>query len=64
MGSVVLAIAAVPIEPFIVAWFSFTTVGAVIAWRLPHQPIGWLLLVDGLVEQTADGRFALAGEGD
>jgi A/G-specific adenine glycosylase len=22
------------------------------------------LLVDGLVEQTADGRFALAGEGD
>jgi A/G-specific adenine glycosylase len=22
------------------------------------------LLVDGLVEQTADGRFALAGEGE
>ena len=22
------------------------------------------LLVDGLVEQTADGRFALSGEGD
>ncbi|HNM85443.1 MAG TPA: A/G-specific adenine glycosylase, partial [Mycobacterium sp.] len=22
------------------------------------------LLVDGLVEQTSDGRFALAGEGD
>ena len=22
------------------------------------------LLLDGLVEQTADGRFALAGEGD
>ena len=22
------------------------------------------LLIDGLVEQTADGRFALAGEGD
>jgi len=66
VGSVVLAIAAVPIEPFIVAWFSFTTVGAVIAWRLPHQPIGWLLLVDGLVwlGGAAGRRFVVASGPD
>ena len=44
--------------------------------RVPQLDVAWLtdtaqrdraldsLLVDGLVEQTADGRFALAGEGD
>lgn len=49
MVSVVFAIAGAPTEPFVVAWLSFTTVGAMIVWLLPHQPIGWLLLVDGLV---------------
>jgi DNA-binding SARP family transcriptional activator len=28
---------------------AFTTVGAAVAWRLPRNPVGWLLLADGLV---------------
>ena len=47
--SLVLAIFAAQIEPLIVAWLAFTTVGAVIGWLLPRHPVGWLLLADGLV---------------
>lgn len=47
--SVAGAIWAFPAEPAILAWLSFTTVGGLVAWLRPSHPVGWLLLVDGLV---------------
>lgn len=44
-----LAVWAAGTDPSIVAWFSFTTMGAYLVWMRPRHPAGWLLLVDGLV---------------
>lgn len=43
------AIWAFPTDSASVTWLSFATVGALVAWRRPGHPVGWLLLIDGLV---------------
>jgi hypothetical protein len=49
VASVSLAAWAVPTEPVILAWVSFATVGALLVWLKPRHPVGWLLIVDGLI---------------
>jgi DNA-binding SARP family transcriptional activator len=47
--SVVTALWAAQNDPFVVLMLSFTTVGGLVAWLRPSHPVGWLLLIDGMV---------------
>lgn len=49
VASVSLAASAAPVEPSILAWLSFATVGALLVWLKPRHPVGWLLIADGLI---------------
>lgn len=43
-----------------VAWLSYVPVGAVVSWRRPENPLGWIFLLVGLA--AALGALAQAGE--
>jgi DNA-binding SARP family transcriptional activator len=49
VASIGLAAWSAPVDPTIFAWVSFTTVGTLLVWLKPGHPVGWLLIVDGLV---------------
>lgn len=49
LASVSLAIWAAPVEVSILAWVSFATVGTLLVWLKPLHPVGWLLMIDGLI---------------
>jgi hypothetical protein len=36
-------------DPSVLGLLVFTTVGALVSWLRPRNPIGWLLLVDGII---------------
>lgn len=42
MASIVLGLWATGTEATTVAWISFTTVGAYLAWVRPRHPVGWI----------------------